>query len=284
MQKLYHLPIIKTIVYANVFISLCAMAQLLVTYMVFPIPINFKNNSFIFFVLLSTYLQYNMQRGYMIQQQNLLSERSHWVTYHKKILLVTVGLCLITVLFLCNSLSYTSIGIMVGAEILSTVYYLPPFNFRKHGYIKPFLISLVWVISCVAVPLLENNLLTPQSIWFMLSQFLFVTSLCVLFDIKDADDDYMNGVNTYANKFGIKATKLFTIVLLCGFLICSWLFKQEMNFQFLTSIVLAIVAIGCIALINEKRHSFFYYLWIDGLLILQAVLYFVFSKTIFDCC
>ncbi len=279
MQKLYHLPIIKTMVYANVFISLCAMAQVLVTYMVFPIPVNFQNNSFVFFVLLSTYLQYNMQRGYMIQQQNLLSERSQWVTQRKKILLITVGLCLVTVLFLCNSLSYTSIGIMVGAEILSTVYYLPPFNFRKYGYIKPFLISLIWVISCVTVPLLENNLLTLHSIWFMLSQFLFVASLCVLFDIKDADDDYMNGVNTYANRFGIKTTKLFTVVLLFGFLISSWFFKQEMNFQFLTSIALTIITLGCIALINEKRHSFFYYLWIDGLLILQALLCFVFSKT-----
>jgi hypothetical protein len=66
-----------------------------------------------------------------------------------------------------------------------------PFNLRRHGYIKPFLISSVWVISCSLVPLIENKLLTEHSIWFVVSQiFVLYSVLCLLFDIKDSVNDF----------------------------------------------------------------------------------------------
>jgi hypothetical protein len=94
----------------------------------------------------------------MITENNLHDDRSQWLLKHKKLLLYSVGLALFIVLFLCNNLSWTSIGIMVGAELVSTLYYLPPFNLRKHGYMKPFLVSAIWVISCTLVPIIENKL------------------------------------------------------------------------------------------------------------------------------
>lgn len=278
MQKIYRIPIIKTMVYANVFISFCAMAMVLVTYMVFPIPINFENNTYLLFVLLSTYLQYNVQRGYSIFQKDDLTERSKWVTAHKKTLIISIAICLITVLFLCNSLSYTSIAIMVGAEILSTLYYLPPFSFRKHGYVKPFLISLIWVISCVTVPLIENNLLTQNSSWFMVSHFFFIATLCTLFDIKDAEEDYLNGVNTYANKFGINVTKTLCIAMTILSSVGYLFFKHETMPLFLISLIVGIITLMATVIANEKRHPFFYYLWIDGLILIQALLVFIFSR------
>jgi hypothetical protein len=108
--------IFKTLVYANVFISVCALAQVIVTYAVFSIPVNYQNTSYLAFVFLSTYLQYNVQRGYLVNQTNSNSERSKWLVKHKKTLLLSVGLAFITVLFLCNSLIAMSITIMVIAE------------------------------------------------------------------------------------------------------------------------------------------------------------------------
>lgn len=272
ISKLLKSPITKTLVYANVFIAICSLSQVFVTYSIFPIPINFKNNSYLLFVLLSTYLQYNVQRGYMISQTNHGSERSQWLTKHKKLLLITVALCLIVVLFLCNNLSYTSIGIMVGAEVLSTLYYLPPFNFRKYGYVKPFLIAAIWVISCSAVPLIENKLLTLNSVWFLISQFCFVATLCALFDIKDAEEDYLNGVNTYANRFGITVTKTMCIILMLLSSVCYVFFKHSSQSLLLISDLVSVITITSIILTTDKKHSFYYYLWIDGLLIIQALL------------
>ena len=205
--------------YANVFIAFCALSQVFLTYHLFPIPVNFDNNSYLIFVLLCTFLQYNVQRGYyVVNESNNHSPRSLWTIQHKKIMLYSIGISLVSILFLCNKLSRLSIGIMVGAEIISTLYYLQPFNLRRYGYIKPFLISMVWVISCSLVPLIENDLLTANSIWFLASQFVFISVLCMLFDIKDNNADYLLGVNTYANRFGVNITK----IICCGLVIIGF--------------------------------------------------------------
>lgn len=268
-------PFVKTLVYANIFIAFCALSQVFLTYHLFPIPLNFANNSYLVFILLSVYLQYNVQRGYMINAENAHSERSQWLLKHKKLLLYSVGLSLIIVLFLCNNLSWTSISIMIGAEVVSTLYYLQPFNLRKHGYIKPILISSVWVISCSLVPLIENQLLTLHSVWFLVSQFVFISVLCMLFDIKDVEHDYMAGVNTYANKFGIKVTKAICVCLVIIAFGCFYMFQNDTP-SIVASAILRSLVLLTIFFTNDKRHPFYYYLWVDGLMLIQALLFFIF--------
>ncbi len=189
-------------------------------------------------------------------------------------MLFSLGISLIAVLFLCNKLSYLSIGIMVGAEIISTLYYLQPFNLRRYGYIKPFLISSVWVISCSLVPLIENDLLTAHSVWFLASQFVFISVLCMLFDIKDNEADYLSGVNTYANRFGVNITKIICCARVVIGFTCFYKFNSEPVFL-IKSIILRLILLGTILFTNDNRHSFYYYLWIDGLLILQTILFFI---------
>ena len=270
-------PAVKILVYANVFISICALAQVIVTYVVFSIPVNYNNNAYLAFVFLSTYLQYNVQRGYLINPNNLNSERSQWLVKHKKILLISVAVCLITVLFLCNNLSSLSITIMVTAEVISTLYYLPPFNLRKHGYIKPFLISAIWVISCSAVPLIENNILTSHSAWFLISQFCFISVLCLLFDFKDNLEDFLNGVNTYANKFGPVILKAICLLILVIGGVSFYVFTQNLYLQIAMNLVYFTTALT-VLISKEKTHGFYYYLWVDGLLLVQGIVFYFIIK------
>lgn len=270
-------PFFKTLVYANVFISICALAQVIVTYAVFSIPVSYNNTSYLAFVFLSTYLQYNVQRGYLVNQSNINTERSKWLVKHKKTLLISLGLAFITVLFLCNSLSATSITIMVIAELISTLYYLPPFNIRKHGYLKPFIISSIWVISCVAVPLIENSILTRHSAFFLIAQFCFISVLCILFDIKDSASDFINGVNTYANRFGISVTKIICLIISIVGGFSFYAFTQN-TYLLIAMMSIFIISFLTILISKEKYHSFYYYLWVDGLLILQGVVFYFIIK------
>lgn len=282
MQNSYSKPnwfisssVVKTLVYGNVFIAFCAFAQVLLTYHLFPIPVNYENNSYLLFVLLSTYLQYNVQRGYYVVNQTITdTERGQWSLKHKKPLLYSIIISLVTVLFLCNNLSYLSIGIMVGAELISTLYYLQPFNLRRFGYVKPFLISFVWVISCSLVPLIENELLTLHSVWYLASQFVFISVLCMLFDVKENEADFFAGVHTYANRFGVKATKIICASLVIIGFSCFYIFSHSPTHLTLSIILRALLLIT-IVLTNDKRHAFYYYLWVDGLLILQTILFFL---------
>jgi len=261
---------VKLLVYANAFIALASLAHVFVTYSLFAIPVNFANNSYLLFILLSTYLQYNMQRGYMINPVNVGTERSQWLIKNRKKLLISIVISLGIVLFLCNNLSWISIIIMVGAEVISTFYYLPPFNLRKQGYIKPFLIAFIWTVSCAVVPLIEHDLITPSSYLYFISQFCFVSLLCFLFDIKDMETDYLNGINTYANKFGLKATKVICLLLVVISGVTFYFFTNN-NIALMCELGTLLLTGITVMLTNEKRHDFYYYLWVDGLLILQAI-------------
>jgi len=262
-------------VYANVFISICAAAQVLVTYMLCGIPMNPGNNAYILFVFLSTYLQYNVQRGYFIQQINLYTESTAWITRHRRVLLLTALAALISLLFLCNTLSYTSIAVLVGAEIVSTAYYLPPLNLRRIGFLKPFVISGIWMLSCTAVPLIENQLFHAPVLWLLLSQFCFISALSILFDVKDTTDDFLNGIATYSNTIGEKGTRVLCCVLALASLAGFYRFKHTPG-AFIAEALLIAATIITVFITSEKKHRFYFYLWVDGLLLLQAVLLFIF--------
>ena len=268
-------PIFKTLVYANVYISFCAFAQVILTYYLFHVPFNYENNSYLIFIFLSTFLQYNVQRGYILNNQENQTDRSQWLLKHKKTMIYAIVLSLVAVLFLCNSLSWTSIIIMISAEVVSNLYYLPPVNLRQHGYIKAFLVSAIWIISCTLVPLIENNLLTLQSSWYLVSQFLFISVLCLLFDVKDIRKDYMIGINTYANKFGVNFTKYFCIVLQT-FALVGYYFFYHQGIAIIGYLLFTFLVLAFIMQTTEKKHAFYYYVWIDGLLIAQSIVFFFF--------
>ena len=293
-KSIINSPFAKTLVYANVFIAVCAFAQVLMTYFLFHLPFNFSTVSYLVFVTLSTFLQYNMQRAPMLFSQLFqrvaiylkhrvwvpyepgpetnANERLQWLNKNRKIFLTINLSSLVLLLFLCNWLSWTSIYIMIGAEVVSTLYYKQPFNLRRYGYIKPFLISSIWAISCVLVPLIEFSKVTPESYYFLIAKFLFIAELCVVFDINDSEKDFQDGVFTYANKLGLTFTKVFCIVLLAGSGIMYGLFIKETIFIIFALAFLLLCTVFSL-LANNKKHSFYYYMIIDGLMLMQPLFY-----------
>jgi hypothetical protein len=261
---------IRVLIYANVFIAICAASQAALTQRLFNIRADFTSLSYIAFIMLSTYVQYNMQRGYVIAQDHNHSERAQWVVRHKKIMLLSNAACLLILLFLCNNLSWTAIGIMVGAELVSTFYYMPPFNLRRYGYIKPFLLGAVWTISCGLVPMIENNLLSIQASCYLLSQFCFISALCILFDVKDSVADIAGNVRTYANVFGAMPSRILAAVLMVIAAI-SFLFVYASLAAKIANTSVMALSVLLTFFSHDKRHAFYYYLYIDGLMLLQAV-------------
>jgi 4-hydroxybenzoate polyprenyltransferase len=260
-----------TLVYANIFISFAGLSQVILTLLLFSIPINWQSVSYVLFVFLSTFLQYNMQRGYNFLEKHPDNDRNNWLLKNKKTLLITIGLSIIILVLLCRWLSSMSIGIMIAAELISTFYFIKPLQLRKFGFIKPFIISLIWVISCTVVPFIENNLINSKTIIFCIAQFFFIAALCILFDIKDKKNDLDEGIKTYANSFGTKITKWIAIILTLVYFITMLFVFNSTNFILLNSIFFLIVA-SLIIITNDSKDSFFYYLFVDGLLIFQLII------------
>lgn len=269
-DKTTYPPFIKVLIYANIYIAICAASQVVLTQRLFDIRFDFTSASYILFIFLSTYVQYNMQRGYVIAHASGSTERSQWVLKHKKIMLISNFASLVVLLFLCNNLSWTAIGIMVSAELVSTLYYLPPFNLRKHGYVKPFLLGAVWTISCGLVPLIENKLVSMESWYYLGSQFCFISALCILFDVKDSTGDYMNGVNTYANRLGALFARILAVLLVVAAAVLFWMLDLSLAAKLANTAVMLLSALLCF-LSHDKKHPFYYYLYIDGLMLLQSL-------------
>lgn len=261
---------IKVLIYANIYIAICAASQVVLTQRLFGIHFDLRSASYTLFIMLSTYVQYNMQRGYVIAYANGSTERSQWIIRYKKTMLVSVFAALAILLCLCWELSRASIIIMVAAEIVATLYYMPPFNLRKHGYVKPFLLGAVWTISCGLVPLIENNMLDMNAWYYLGSQFCFISALCVLFDVKDSVGDYMGGVNTYANRLGALFAKVLAAILVMLAAGLFWFIDLGLAAKMANAAVMLVSALFCF-LSHDKKHPFFYYLYIDGLMLLQSM-------------
>jgi 4-hydroxybenzoate polyprenyltransferase len=260
-----------TLVYANIFISFAGLSQVILTLTLFSIPINWQNVSYVLFVFLSTFLQYNMQRGYNFLKKHPDNERNIWLFKNKKVLLIFLGISLISLLFLCNWLSWTSIGIMIAAELISSFYFMKPLQLRRFGFVKPFIISLIWVVSCAIVPFIENNIINSTTILFCSAQFFFIAALCVLFDIKDKKNDLDEGIKTYANTYGTKITKLIAFILTVFYFIIMLLVFNTSSYILLNSLYFLIVTIA-ILITNDEKDSFYYFLFVDGLLIIQLLI------------
>lgn len=260
-----------TLVYANIFIAIAGLCQVILTLTIFSISINWQNFSYVLFVFLSTFLQYNMQRGYNFLEKHPDNERNIWLLKNKKALLIFLGISLISILFLCNWLSWTSIGIMIFAELISSFYFMKPLQLRRFGFVKPFIISLIWVVSCAIVPFIENNLINSKTILFCSAQFFLTAALCVLFDIKDKKTDFDEGIKTYANTYETKITKLIAFILLVVYFIIMLFVFSSSSYILLNSIYFLIVS-NAIIFSNDEKDPFYYFLFVDGLLIIQIII------------
>jgi 4-hydroxybenzoate polyprenyltransferase len=131
------------------------------------------------------------------------------------------------------------------------------------------------MLSCTAVPLIENQLFHAPVLWLLLSQFCFISALSILFDVKDTTDDFLNGIATYSNTLGEKGTKALCCALALAALASFYRFDHAPGALVAEALLIAATLLT-VFITDEKKHRFYFYLWVDGLLLLQAVLLFVF--------
>ncbi|MEW6774103.1 MAG: hypothetical protein AB1304_08915 [Bacteroidota bacterium] len=131
--------------------------------------------------------------------------------------------------------------------------------FRKNIFIKSFIISLVW--------LLWLYFFTNQwNMFFYLQQFVFVFLLTLPFDINGTDRDK---IMTIPKKYGIKiALKIIYLLLAFYFLLGLLL---SLTFQ-ITSIVVSLL-IAIYLLIPLSFKNYYVYLFYDGIIVLQWIIY-----------
>jgi 4-hydroxybenzoate polyprenyltransferase len=269
------------LLFSNIFIALGAVAQGLVTYGL----LNARPDACVLALLFcSTLAQYNFSI--------LLSKPAHpdqspfrrvrWIFSHERLTLSLTFLTTAALMALFFALSHAAQILLALLAALSMAYALPLFkaNGKKFGLrnipgIKLFLIATVWSLSCVVLPVLELEarrvVTVPVRDIFLLTakRFLLVAAITVPFDIRDLFQDRSNALRTIPVILGEKKANLFCQALLLIYLILLFLFTQQFNADFVGLALTAVLAGWLIFKSNWKRNEYYYFFYLDGVLILQ---------------
>jgi 4-hydroxybenzoate polyprenyltransferase len=250
------------------------------------ILLNLPLNSFSFycFVFGATLLQYNLH--YSTKKTAVKdSERLRWSHSNRKLhfLLLVVGAMLILFSFFYFQLKHFIILALLGT--ISFLYSFPflPFSKRRRikdfGLLKIVTLSLLWTLVTVWFPasnMPEDGLLFT---FVFVERFVFMFILCLLFDLRDIEIDRNENINTLPVVLGKKQSYNLSYILLILFLaivLVQYLYLPQPGV--FTAMVISTAVTYLIIERTKKTNSDFIYLaGIDGMMLLQAILVYLFG-------
>jgi len=278
------------IYYSNIWIAIGAVAFLWTTVLSFNLVGEFRPiTAMVFF---STLFSYSLHRLYPVLiggRDPKENKHLQWIWNHRiegmAVLMISAYATLYVFLFF---LSREAQMIMVLAGLITLLYSIPVFNQKGEGpkirlrdfpLVKIFLIALIWVISCILLPWIESERLTPFYQIFIsgVEKALFLIAITIPFDIRDYAYDKNVEVSTIPQVLGFKKSIKLALWLCLGCTLLVWL-----NFTILAEYPNSLMALaltlayGITAFIISKttayRGDWFYLGVLDGTFMIQFLL------------
>ena len=206
--------------------------------------------------------------------------------------MVTITIvCILSLVPLFFLISTESRILLIFLALISFAYGLPLFTIggQKFGLrnipgLKPFLITLVWTMSTVLLPILEAQDLHLTTISMhdttilIAKRFLFIGALTIPFDIRDLFEDHRLGIKTIPVIFGEKGAYLFCQIMLLGYLFLLFIYKgQGFNHDFWALTTTTVLAGWLIFKSKWKKDEYYYFFLMDGVLVLQYLMLVLFT-------
>lgn len=270
------------ILFSSIFIAACAVSFAIETNIILGLPLN--SVGFYGFIFGATLFQYNLH--YVLKSNAAAnSARLAWSMKNKNLhyLLLMTGFLLIIISLFSFSLKHFYILPFLGA--IAFLYSFPflPFvkkkRLKEFGILKIITLSLLWTLVTVWFPV-NTMSFDPALFWLVLAKrFLFMFVLCLLFDIRDMDIDRKNGIKTFPVRFGSTNSYLLSYLFLIIFILLSALqYYYWGNAGFFIAMVISVLATFLVIEMTKKNQSDYIFLaGIDGMMLLQALLVYVFS-------
>jgi len=269
------------LLFSNIFIALCAVAQAAVTYHLLGAKCDKHVLGVLFFSTISLY-NFSTFMSKPAQPAKSPFRRVRWVHANYRLIititLISVVSLIVTVLFL----STPSKILLLFLGAISVSYNLPLFSIggEKFGLrnipgLKLFMIALIWCLSCVLLPIVEMGnsqaILIPagDTILLIAKRFLFIAAITVPFDIRDLFQDKSYALKTIPVILGERKSYYVCVAFLLAYLMLLLLFTQDFDADFL-AISLTIFLTGWLILKSErKKDEYYYFFLLDGTMILQ---------------
>ncbi len=288
MNKYLRQPL-DFLLYSNIFIALCAVSQGMVTYWL----IKAKPEPYVLGLLFcSTLALYNFSilLSKPEKPENSRFQRVRWIFSHYRLMISLTIISVIAIIPLSFFLNTSSKILLIGLGLISLAYNLPiflidtkRFSLRDIPGVKLFIIAMVWAASCVLLPILAiegTNAATitlNETILLFLKRFFFIAAIAVPFDIRDIFQDKSNELKTIPIIFGEKNSLLICQILLATYLLLLFNFTEKIDGNFF-ALSLTIFLSGWLIFKSKwKKNEYYYFLFLDGTMILQLIMLLIFS-------
>lgn len=278
--------VLDFLLFSNVFMSLCAVAQALVTFHLIKSEPDYPVLALLFTSTLGIY-NFCILISKPKHPQRSPHLRVRWFFAHYRLMVTFTIVSLLSLVPLFFLVSAASRILLVFLGIISFCYGMPLFSLddKKFGLrnipgLKPFLITIVWTLSVVLLPIMqahEVQVTMRDTIILLAKRFLFIFALTVPFDIRDLFHDNELGVRTIPVMLGEKLAYQFCQVLLGGYIVLLFIYQKTFNTDFLALTFVAFLTGWLIFRSKWKKNEYYYFFYLDGVLILQYLFLILFS-------
>lgn len=270
------------LLFSNVFIAICAVAQAYVTYHLLELP---PNKYVLGILFLGTLIIYNLSMllSKPKNPKNSSFRRVKWIFSHSRLTTtITLVASLAIVPLTLFYLSFHGLMFILGTGLLAVAYSLPiftlnnrPIGLRNLPGIKLFLIALVWSLSTVAFPIIEAEgsygMSVPFTETFLLTtkRFLFIAAITIPFDIRDFFQDKIYELKTLPVLLGVRKSQWICFGFLVVYLVLVLLFNNGILLDVIASSTTVLITSWLIFKSNFKRDEYYYFLLLDGTMLLH---------------
>ncbi len=288
MKKLFY-RVLDFLLFSNIFIALCAVAQSMVTYQL----LHARPNGYVLALMFcSTLAMYNYSI-LLTKPKNPESSpfrRVRWIFSHYRLTITISIIAVLSLIPLMLFLSFPSQILLFFLALISAAYNLPifsvgdkKFGLRNIAGIKLFLIAFTWAMSCVLLPVLElesQGLLsvpTRDTVLLVAKRFLFIAAITVPFDIRDLFRDKADELKTIPVMMGERKAYLVCMLLLAVYLLLLFLFNSGIDKNFIGLTFTVILTSWLIFKSSRERNEYYYFFFLDGTMIVQFLVLFACS-------
>ncbi len=272
------------LLFSNIFIALCAVAQALVTYKLLETKPDQRVLALLFCSTLALY-NFSMLLSKPDNPKKSAFRRVRWIFSHYRMMVTLTIIAIISLLPITLFLSVPSLVLLFFLAVTAVCYNLPLFtmNEKKFGLrnipgLKLFLIALIWSLSCVLLPIVETaarngiTISAADTILLVGKRFLFIAAITIPFDIRDLFQDRNYNLKTIPVMLGEKKAYIFCQFLLLAYIVLLFLFTHHFDANF-WGLTLTIILSGWLIFKSGlKKNEYYYFFYIDGTMILQYII------------
>jgi hypothetical protein len=144
---------------------------------------------------------------------------------------------------------------------------------NKLGFLKTILLAFTWLWATTYLPLGGVVIQSEAGLCLLAFRFCFLLLLCLIFDSRDAITDYLQGFRSMATWLPHRLVQQLQWVLVMLMLITSLMLSCELSNHAL-AIAFLVTTAAAASLCKwplQRRSYFYYYGWVDGMLILCPI-------------